>query len=52
MRKATRMDDVVTIRPIDRSKLPAITTQVSPRETRALTIIENRILFRFEGVAK
>ena len=43
---------VVTVRPTHKSKPPAATTQVSPIETRALTIIENKILLAFEIVAK
>ena len=42
----------MTVRPTERSKLPATTTQVSPIETRALTIIENSTLLPFEMVAK
>ncbi len=40
----------MTASPTERSKLPAMTTKVSPMATSALTIIENRILLRFESV--
>src|SRR5665213_2839699 len=46
--KAVTIDDVVTVRPTERSKLPPTTTKVSPIETRQLTIMEKRILLKFE----
>ena len=50
--QAVTIETVVTTRPIERSKLPAMTTYVRPIETSALTIIENSTLFKFETVPK
>src|SRR6266481_2824003 len=47
---AVTIDEVVTVRPTDRSKLPPTTTNVRPIDTRQLTIIENKMLFKFEIV--